>query len=399
MKANRVLYLVLLFLSFVFVYFHGGKVPYMLFYTVAILPVVSLINMLIGYVGFRYKQSLDRDIVVKGEKVTYTLEINNKGIIMIPYVTIRFLEGSGEITKQKDIRNISLGPLSNRTFCYELTYNYRGSYDLGVRSIQFQDFLGIFRLTRKHSKPVNVVVKPKLITLDHFALTSYNFADQISSQTGMYEDVSNIEHIDPYNYGDSLKKVHWKLTAKVNELMIKKYSSMAASSVTLVVDLNKTRLSHNHIAVEDKHMEAVVAILWHCIHKGVSVKLVYYDGQMQTFNCNNLVDFEMGYQILATIEFSQTVELSNILNNQMNERIQQSDLILSTSNLDDALYQALSRQKSAGYSVRVVYIQPEAITEQKKLDVERIISALTASEIRVYTINISDDISKLNFYR
>lgn len=393
MRLNRILYASLLFLAFIFVYFHGGKVPYMLFYTVLALPVVSLLHITAGYWGLKYEQSLDSSSVVKGGKVTLTLRIANRGLFILPYVSIRFFGGGGALIRQPDIQNISLQPFSKRKFCFEHVYRYRGCFELGVSAVELQDFLGIFKLARRNKRPMHVTVYPRIITIDSIGLNSHYLPCQMSNLGSRHEDVSVVEEINKYNYGDSLRKVHWKLSAKVNELMVKKYQSTAAASAIVIVDLKRNAFAlESKAVIEDKHIETAVAVLRCCLHDGAYVRLVYHDGEIRTIECNSPIDFENAYRALAHVKFNQEASFKDIIDRQINHNINKPDILLSTSNVDYGLYETLCRVTSAGYDISLIYISPEEITGEKKPEVEQILSALSGVGIKVYSINISDHI-------
>ena len=96
MKKTRMLFICLFFSALVFAYFNGGKIPYMLLYTMLLLPVVSVVLTLIIYMRFKFGQDLDRRFVTKGDKVNFILSINNEDFFLYPYLRVS-LYGSGTI--------------------------------------------------------------------------------------------------------------------------------------------------------------------------------------------------------------------------------------------------------------------------------------------------------------
>lgn len=392
MRLNRILYGSLLMLAFLFVYFYGGKIPYMLFYTVLALPVVSFLLSAAGYFGFKYEQSLNNSSAVKGDKVTLKLQIVNRSLFILPYVSIQIFSG-GLLSQESVIRNLSLQPFSKKEFFYDYVYKYRGCYELGVSGIVVQDFLGIFRLVRKNKMPLRVTVYPRLIIIDNMALVSRDLSEPISNLRNLHEDISTIEGIRKYNYGDSMSKIHWKLSAKMNELMIKEYQWKAAERTLFIVDLKRNPFTPDSNAfIGDKHIEAIVAVLRYYIHHGVAVRLVYHDEEIRSMDCNSPLDFENAYQTLAKVQFNQKVSFTDLIEGQIDYGINKPDILLSTSNLDDRLYETICRMKSVGYEISLVYISPEEIMGEKKPDTGQKLSVLPESGIKVYRINIRDEI-------
>lgn len=394
MRRNRILYVILLIMSFIFVYFHGGKVPYMLFYTVIALPIVSFMHIIMGYLLLKFEQSLNSGSVMKGEKIKLKVSLINKGVFILPYVSIRLFSSRGAFMQQSVIKNISIQPFNKKEYYFEHVYRYRGSYPMGVSLIEIQDFLGIFKLRRKIKKPIKLTVYPKIVNIQNMRLNTQYLPDQRSNLSSLYEDVSVIDEINKYNYGDSLKKVHWKLTAKVNELMVKKYESSTGSNAIFIMDLSKNNFGlEKNVIIEDKHIEVVIAVLRSSIQSGTTVKLVYHDEEVWAIENKNLLDFENAYQALAKVKFNQKIDIQTIINSQITYGINKPELLISTSNVNEEIYEILFRLAAEGYDIRLIYISPEEMTGEKKQDVKQTLSDLSESGIRVYTVNMSDDIA------
>ncbi|TCT16062.1 uncharacterized protein DUF58 [Natranaerovirga pectinivora] len=396
MKRNRVLYISLLILAFVFVYFHGGRIPYMLFYTVIALPIVSFVHIFTGYFVFKYNQNIDTSTIVKGAKVTLSLCIVNRGLFILPYVKIRFYNGGGALIPEPSIKNLFIHPFSKRELCFEHRFKYRGAFDVGVSDIEIQDFLGIFKFVRRNKRPLKVTVLPRVVDIDSIGINIQDLPDQISNSGNFYEDVSVIDEINKYNYGDSLRKVHWKLTAKVNELMVKKYESTFGANAIFIVDLTRVVSDPAKNAfIEDKHIEAVVSALRCTLKNGANVRFIYYDGAFLSYDCNNLVDFENIYQAFGKVTFNQEISYKDIIYSQVNNSGSKPDIFLSTSIVDQDLYETICRIMSSGYHISLIYVSPEKITGEKKLGVEQILSELSGAGIKVYNINIGDNLKDI----
>lgn len=406
MKLNRILYLSLLIITFTFVYYYGGKVPNMLFYTVLVLPIVSYIYMLIGYFMLKYEQSLDNDLIFKGDKVTFTVNITNRSFFILPYISISFLNDKGGVIQKHKINNISLQPFSNREVSIDYIYKYRGDFKLGVSTIEVQDFLGIFKFTLKNKTPLYITVYPQIIDIDEFYLSSGYLSDNVSSIGGGQEDISTIEEINKYNYGDSLRKIHWKLTAKTNELMIREYEKVGSRSAILILDLQSNNFEvEKNAAIEDKLLETTIAILRYCIYNDAEVKLIYDSKGINAINYSNSLDFQKAYEALAKVEFNQKTSFKDIIESEVNCNIGKADIIIATFNINYILYEELNKAILLGCNITLIYIYGnEKIENNKAEDKENlskvhedneaktILASLSELGIKLYEINIEEDI-------
>lgn len=406
MKLNRILYLSLLIITFTFVYYYGGKVPNMFFYTVLVLPIVSFTYMLIGYFMLKYEQSLDNDLIFKGDKVTFTVNITNRSFFILPYISISFLNDKGGVIQKHKINNISLQPFSNREVSIDYIYKYRGDFKLGVSTIEVQDFLGIFKFTLKNKKLLYITVYPQIIDIDEFYLSSGYLSDNVSSIGGGQEDISTIEEINKYNYGDSLRKIHWKLTAKTNELMIREYEKVGSRSAILILDLQSNNFEvEKNAAIEDKLLETTIAILRYCIYNDAEVKLIYDSKGINAINYSNSLDFQKAYEALAKVEFNQKTSFKDIIESEVNCNIGKADIIIATFNINYILYEELNKAILLGCNITLIYIYGnEKIENNKAEDKENlskvhedneaktILASLSELGIKLYEINIEEDI-------
>ncbi|MDP4183441.1 MAG: DUF58 domain-containing protein, partial [Bacillota bacterium] len=239
MLKNRLLYLSIFLAAFIFVYFYGGKVPYRFFYIAIILPVISIIYTYIILLRFKYTQEIDKNFIIKGDRVKYMLSVHNEDFILYPYIKISFCGENTTFTNQFQTKNLSLLPFKDKKYSFDLECKYRGSYEVGIRSIQIDDFLGIFKLTYNNFETKYITVYPKIIYLDRFNLKTNYISETNSILNNKFEDMTTISDIRNYAYGDSLKKIHWKLTAKSNNLMVKNFQSTTETSALIFLDLHK----------------------------------------------------------------------------------------------------------------------------------------------------------------
>jgi uncharacterized protein (DUF58 family) len=393
MRLNRILYACLLILAFTFLLYYGGKVPYMLFYTVLGLPMVSLLFNIMGYLGIKYEQIPDSNAVMKGDVVQLVIRITNRSFVILPYVNIQLFSNWGAFLERPNIKVLSLPPFSTRTYTLEYQCNYRGCFKIGVHKVEIQDYLGIFIFTKGNKHPIELSIHPKIIEIENFNRNSSNAPEQRLNNGYGFEDLTEIEEINPYVYGDNLNKIHWKLTAKRNELMVKKYQRTTVSNPIFLVDLNKIKNTReSNIVLEDKHIEAVVAVLKFYIENGAAVSLVYYDREIQKIECNNSVDFNHVYEALTKVKFNQNKSFHDIIVSQTITNRNKSEILLSTSTVDNELYKALCQVKSAGFDISLIYVSPQEIIDGETI---QILDGLWGMGIKIYNCNINDNIKKV----
>ena len=399
MKKSRLLYLCLFISALVFTYFNGGKIPYMMLYTVILLPVVSLAYMAVIYFRFKYGQELDKKFVTKGDRINFIFSINNEDFFIYPYVKVSFYGSQTIFENQVRVENFSLTPFSGRNYSFELKCNYRGNYEIGINSVVLEDFFGLFRFRYNIFEPKYVTVYPRIVYLKKFLLKTDFMSESHSMMNSRDEDMTTISDVRKYQYGDNLKRIHWKLTARAQELMVKKFQSTSEANTLMLLDLQKNNFTPGeNIIIEDKLIESAVAVLYYCLSKWIPVSLAFFSGGLQNIHAKNHQMFNEIYEVLAKVKFSDNVPVRDLLEIYTINAIRSTSVVIFTSNLDYDLYDQLHKTLNSGYDVSLVYISPEKITGIKSSDTKNILDSLPEIGINSYKIEIDDDIKEILEY-
>lgn len=396
MKRNRILYGCLFTAALIFIYFYGGKMPYTLFYVTITLPIISVLYTLLIYVRFKYSQDTSKKFAIKGDKINFMFSLTNEDIFLYPYLNVNLCGADSIFAKQFEKESISLPPFSGRNYNLDLECKYRGYYDVGIKSVEIEDFLGIFRLTYKIAEPKYITVYPRIVQLQKFRLKTNFISESQSVLNNTYEDLSTISDIRKYAYGDSLKKIHWKLTSKMNEIMVKNYQSTSETNASIFIDLKRNNfLPEENIIIEDKLIEAAVAVLHYCLSNWVHVKLVYYNEGLIEMEAKNPLQFDELYRVLSKVNFTQEIDIKDILGIYLLDNINKSNVIILTSNMSYDLYEQIYKTKLCGYDISLIYVSPEELRNVKDNAADEALSFLTEIGVSTYKINISDDIKNV----
>lgn len=396
MKQSRILYLCLLFAALVFAYFNGGKVPYMLLYTTILMPVISLIYTLIIYLRFKYGQELDKKFVTKGDKVNFIFSINNEDFLIYPYIRVSFHGAKTIFENQFQVRNFSLQPYCGKSYSIELQCKYRGNYEVGINSVEIEDFFGLFVFKYNIFEPKYVTVYPRIVYLERFLLKTDYISESHSIINNRNEDMTTISDIRKYAYGDSLKRIHWKLTAKAQNFMVKKYQSTSEINTLMLLDLQKNPYSSGeNIIIEDKVIESIVAVLYYCLYNWIQVNLVFFNGSLINLQAKNHLMFNEIFEMMAKVKFNESVPVKDLLEIYVSNTLTKTNILIFTSNLDYELYNQIYKTSTSGFDVSIIYTSPEKLTGEKDVDVENILSFLPEIGVNSYRINIDDDIKEI----
>ena len=206
MKRSRINYLIILILSFVYILFDGGFLPYTLFYIVLLLPVASIIYIIIVYNTFRYVEKLNKREYKKGEMLDYTLRIENSTPLFITYFTVYMhMEGQMLIKGMKN-EHLILKPFSKQEFSFNVPILYRGKYKVGISHIEIRDFLNLISVKYLPGETKLIRVYPRILPMEQHNIQYVRVAENEYLSHNKETGHSEVRDIREYMYGDSLKR-------------------------------------------------------------------------------------------------------------------------------------------------------------------------------------------------
>ncbi|WP_316740402.1 DUF58 domain-containing protein [Streptomyces sp. MK7] len=170
-------------------------------------------------------------------------------------------------------------PGGRREVSYRVRSDLRGRYPLGPLQLRLSDPFGMCELTRSFSTFDNLTVIPRVEALPPVRLSGeakgYGDGRQRSLALAGEDDVIP----RGYRYGDDLRRVHWRSTARYGELMVRREEQPQRARCTVLLD---TRAIAFRGAGPDSAFEWAVSgaasVLVHMLERGFSVRLLTDSG-------------------------------------------------------------------------------------------------------------------------
>jgi hypothetical protein len=169
----------------------------------------------------------------------------------------------------------TMRPGWRRQIEYAVQADLRGKYDIGPLRVRVGDPFGLLELHRTFTKTATLVVIPPTEPLPPIGLrgawTGSGDNRPRPFASGSAADVT----VRDYRLGDDLRRVHWRSTARVGSLMVRREEQPWQSRCTLLVD-NRARVHRGqgaHSSVE-RAVTAAASIAVHLTAQGFQVRLV-----------------------------------------------------------------------------------------------------------------------------
>jgi hypothetical protein len=220
------------------------------------------------------------------------------------------------------------------------------------------DFLGLLNLRLRLGPPPVVSVYPKVADMRGVAALEHFSTDSDYSMDSLSEDDASVSDVRAYREGDGMRKIHWKLTARVSALMSKNYEAVARSGVLLLLDLAPVGGPlEERRRVEDKVIESAVSVAYHLLGAGFAVDARFGLGEGGRVAAPGPERFAEVYERLAFLPFDAGADaLGQILDGAAAASGGRMNVCVVSAGLGEGDAAALARLAGLGACVALVYV-------------------------------------------
>ena len=177
------------------------------------------------------------EAVTKGDACHLWLTVTNAAYFPLLLLSLTFVEQNRE--QQQEVA-ITLNARESRQYEVVFAMEHCGIKKIHLQKGWLQDYMGWFRIPFSKSLLENcVTVYPKeqvqILTLKTSSQNQDTQDETESDKRGQAKD--QFLGVRPYISGDSLKHIHWKMSAKQGELYVREYSEDIRAMHLILLDV------------------------------------------------------------------------------------------------------------------------------------------------------------------
>ena len=391
MKINRLICGLLIIGSGIFASNYGGNISYALLYLSILIPIISFLYTLYVYARFKLYQSMDSYLVVKGDWTLYSFIIANEDYITFRNVKVNFLSDKSTIEATNQTTEYSLLPNDSERLETRMKCNYRGEYHVGVDSIEVTDFLYLFTITYPVGTKLKAVVLPRVVPLEQLGIAppQSDVKNPLRFSNTAEEELDT--EIRKYYPGDSRKRIHWKASAKMQQLISRKYQHIPKAEIVLFMDLMKIKEEELEVVIaEDKIIESVLAIANFYALRGTPSHIIYeMDGKRNIFIASRN-EFNAFYKACVSIRFQGSVPVSELIRERLLRGDEGMFFVTATHLLTKELYMAVLQAVSNGNHIAILLVSDDISEHTKEL-----VNSMKMAGINIHQIMSEDEIGSI----
>lgn len=234
-----------------FALFCSARVGYFLLIALFAAPGVSV---LLAFISSRFSEvslSKSKDtnnlLAEKGEKVLMDITVKNRSILPTSLIRIGILDSPSLEANEKEI-NISVMSMRDKIIPLTFYAGLAGGTKAGIKEAVCEDFFGIARFPVKVHDCVQICgvgpsipeISAKDPVLEETMKTALDegFDETIDEVSATFAGFPGYDY-RKYEPGDPLKRINYKLSAKVRQLMVRLDERPVTSGVLMILDAAK----------------------------------------------------------------------------------------------------------------------------------------------------------------
>lgn len=349
---HRLIWGICLVASAVLIGFVGGAASYLLFWSLVLMPVFSFVFLWIIRAGVVIRVEIENSSVVRGERIPCTLRLINETFLPIPMIRIHMHEGKISFPEEERDLICALKPGEERAFSFAPTAGHLGKAGIGAAHVWIPDW---FCLWAAHYERIETMyVLPRRQQLERMQILPPEKAERRRVERSYLGEKVPDGQWRLYQNGDDLRRVHWKLSAREQQLIMKNLVPEPKNELILLPDSRKD-LPEGQPGwlAEDSIIEGTLAIADYFLRYGIALQVVP-DLKRQV----SLVErsaYQRLYKLMARGYFSGNQRPDKVLG-LLEKQNYAGRYIMLTWEVDAELVQNISAAIARGADITLLYI-------------------------------------------
>lgn len=307
MKTWRILYQFCLWLSLLAGLATANRLFYVFFAVLFLLGFFSFLINVLSAMSFTYLQTVSAEQTIRGRSVGYRLSIHNE--TPFPYALLNLHLSTPDRLNKKDLV-FNLQPHAHQDFQFNLDCPYRGVYHIGMTTIDFIDLFGLLRFPfdmrlLPYYRLCRLMVYPQLFEMIRLPLKQ---TDQSASARKPYatEDQSEpVSMVRAYQMGDTMKRIHWKLSARHHQLLTRQYDQQTEQDILILVDLLKGPDDWTTWQTEDMICSCLASLVYNLLKANQTVHIQTFGKEINDQKIISSAHFQPFYRRLVDLAFDR----------------------------------------------------------------------------------------------
>lgn len=336
----------------------GAAIFYLFALCLFLMLSYSLISILLARRFVRFSLHTDKRKIERGESISIRFFLKRPFLLPIAPVRLYFDELTRYLTGESSVSLHLDG--KTRSFGSAFSLPHVGEFQIGVERLVFQDILGLFALSKTKQLPfMRILSLPRDFALPALIPNKSYDGKPLLNQTG--EDVNAPDDVRGARPGDSIKRIHWKLSARTKSLIVRRFEVPSPPETLLYVNLElpKNETPENLLYIKDGLLETALALAKAQLQEGYSIVLPLSFDKKSEIGVTHASMLPLFQESLARIDFDRPFSFVSELSRGLLRAKKTASIAIVTSLLDAAVVEGIVHLRKTGPKIRVFLMGDE----------------------------------------
>jgi uncharacterized protein (DUF58 family) len=323
-----------------------------------------------------FQRRLSADRVFFGEEVQLEVEVANRKPLPLPWIQVddeipaELTLLKGKTSPSHKINRAVLGNLLSLNWYHRIKRRYRvqchhrGFFAFGPARIRSGDIFGFFSREKEIEALDYLLVYPRMVPLEKLGIPSKQPLGDIRTSGHIFQDPILTLGVREYHFGDSLKRIHWKSTARLGRLQTKVFEPTTTVDMGIFLDVRTVEPPSWKFMPELLELVITVAASLARQALGEGYRVGLYVNQNRWFS-RGLVRIPPSrhsdhlpqmLEALAQIHPSEIMPITRLVVNESRNLPWGSTMVVVSATPTDALLTTLIQIKRAGRKVALISV-------------------------------------------
>jgi uncharacterized protein (DUF58 family) len=334
---------------------------------------------------FRVRRGWGDNEHVEGDDVPVVVELDASASVLPAAATL--IERVGRLGEQRHGLRRNGRRLSLR---YVLERLPRGRYAFEDVRVEIADPFGLESVSVPLPAPGALLVYPRLVRLERLFSESGAHAHDGRRLLLRRHSGFELHGVREYEQGESLRRVHWRSTARRGQLMVKELEDAPRDEIAVLLDADASAVVGESF---DMQVRAAGSILESYVRRGRRAVLVVNSERRDVQQVHSpAADWRRALELLAAAEPTGRGSLARLLAEHDGPAARALELAVVTARLEAGLVDRLVQRALSRRKVSLVYVDPASFNGAPRRP-EPLLLRLGGAGIPVAVVRAGDDLA------
>lgn len=304
MWKNRIIYILCICAGLYYAALYDKYVSLLILWCIITMPPFSLICLAFLRRQIKVKITTTEQMMKMGEDFAIRVRTENHSIFPVAYsiMKVKYKNQLDEKFQNIDM-TCRIDAKSEERIQLEFHCNHCGLIEIACDYLKVYDYFRLFSVKIPIERKQEVIVIPEFEIIEDLLENSLENFDNVKKSVSKKGEISSeMVGIREYRPGDHPKQIHWKLSSKKRQILIKEFDMEEEDVDVVNFELVCAEEQCNYEWYDEK-LEELVNVSWTLLEAGRIHKVIWYNPQMgiyETVKIQNVEDLgELAKQVIC----------------------------------------------------------------------------------------------------